>query len=102
MPMTMTKANKRLAIVAAFPDGTKLIRLCNCPECLKLDEKYRVELLPCGCHDGEAGRCRCPIHDVKCFKCGRVFVSSGPYSAHGRRFTDIYEIEDPHGANALQ
>lgn len=56
MPMTLTKGNKRLSIVAAFPDGTKLIRLCDCPECLKLDKKYRVELLPCGCHDGEAGR----------------------------------------------
>jgi hypothetical protein len=102
MPMTMTKAGVDLSIVAALPDGTKILRTCDCPECRKLGVRgsgLRFKLLPCGCH-GVIVECTCRVHDKRCQTCGRVFVATAPYVVKGKRFVDVYEIEDPHGANA--
>ena len=95
----MTKAGITLAIIASFPDGTKLVRRCKCQECLKKPANLRYRLLPCGCH-GMVVFCSCRVGDKRCGSCGRVFVASKRYQAHGQWWTDVYEVEDPHGDNA--
>ena len=80
MTLTMDKAGIMLGIIASFPDGMKLERVCDCPQCRKVGRQQRYRLLPCGCHG--------------------AFVASTPYRVKEERFVDVYEIEDPHGNNA--
>ena len=97
--LTMTKAGIRLGIIASFPDGTMIRRVCDCAECKAMPKGQRFKLLPCGCH-GAIVECSCKVHEKVCESCGRVFVASPAYEARGKKWVDVYEVEDPHGANA--
>ena len=97
--LTMTKAGIHLGIIASFPDGTKIESVCDCSECAKKPRTLRYRLLPCGCHGLIVG-CTCKVRDKRCQTCGRVFVASPAYEARGKKWVDVYEVEDPHGENA--
>ena len=97
--LVVSKGGLLLGVIASFPDGTKLERVCDCRGCRAKERSQRYKLLPCGCHGLIVG-CNCKVHERACQTCGRVFVASAPYTVNGKRFVDVYEIEDPHGENA--
>ena len=103
MTMTLTKSGITLGIIAEHNFNqvgkAKLLTVCDCTECKKEPRMMRYRLLPCRCH-GTLVECNCKVHDKKCNTCGRVYVQMPPYIAHGERFVDWYQVEDPHGENA--
>lgn len=85
---TIKKAGHHFAIIREYPEGTKLLRNCKCRSCSAAIMPFKV--LPCGCH-GLIVECTCKVHDKQCRMCGAVFIK-----AQGL----VFEVEDPHGANA--
>lgn len=100
MSLVITKSGVQLSVIAAMADGVKLVRVCDCDACKRKERFERYRLLPCGCH-GLVVECSCRVHEKVCKACGRIFVASKPYTAGDKRWVDVYEIEDPHGANAV-
>ena len=81
-PLIFKKGGVEVTVIAQFHDLKRVIT--------KEKKIGGVEWLPCRC-GGLIVACTCRIRDHACRRCGRVFASY-----HG----EVYEIEDPHGANA--
>ena len=86
---TFEKGGKTITIIKGGLTGKgRILKKCNCPSCISMSEQYghSVKDTPCNCH-GLITECTCPIRDIKCQRCGRVFVAKdGTW----------YEVEDMH------